>query len=162
MTDALTIELARRVFGNLGVVKNKFGMVGITTPEFTTHKAIQFSIDDNSIVSCSIFFGEINLHNLMLKAAISNISIAQSDEFQVVLILDTGKDIIGLFLDEFESVAMFMIKQNESWIPLSVIQKLNVTLLIESITQQGVLWNTGKYPENIHKSLLSLVDHADI
>jgi len=156
----LTIELLKRIFGNLGAVPgDNFGKVGVTLPEFAIHSVKLLQPETNKVDEYKIYTGQAALQTTY-QVGLVNIGILNFPEFVLVLCVDDVEPIgLRLIWDaNYGNQGSAAQKHGDEWIPINLIYKLNLATAFEMMTQEGVLWQPCKDPEKLVEHMKSLLD----
>ncbi len=162
MTDNLTCELLRRVFGNVGAVPGtNFGKAGLVIPDCLFGKQVSAELDDGSVSNYPVWIGRAG--STEFRAAISNLGTAEDPEFILVLIsgeaTQAGVSALGFKLHWNENYGIFSQATDKGWQPVSVLHRLNLTAAFELLTQEGVPWiPIQDNSEQLYNLLLSFIE----
>lgn len=151
--NLLNRELLKRIFGNIGAVSGpKFGLAGITLPEFVVDKRIK-TAHHNTTVSHDVYMAEISVEESKYRIALTNFETKDSPDFFMIL-KSSNEDVksFSLFYDNID-FGNFAQKVDNKWIGLSLLNKLNLTIAFELITQNGLQWQPSGYQEDLFELL---------
>lgn len=156
----LTKELLKRILGNLGAVPgDNFGKVGITRQEFALQKHMIIQEEDKT-KDLIVYAGESKVDNIY-QTMLVNTGTIDEPEFILMIKIEDGS-LFGFqlpWVDE-KDPGMFMIYANNTWQPISLLYKLNLTAAVEMMTQQGVVWYPCSHVDELYEQFTNLVDFA--
>lgn len=158
MTDLLNRELIKKILGQLGITSGKsFGKVGVTSKDFIV-SSDKFEIENEQF---PIWAGELKTNNTF-QVLFTKVDY-KKEPTEFILLLKIGEALLGIrfIWDEEDDYGIFVIQANKEWIPANTFIKLNTTAAIESVTNEGILWEPCKDYASIYPELLSLLDVID-
>lgn len=157
MNNNLTKELIKRIVGNLGIViGNDFGKVGITTKEF-----VQTQLKTNNELGIeeltNFYCGKIELKETQDLLRIAFIELSE-DEF-IISIRMNELPIYIIYIDYIYNTELtnFFLINNTKKESVGIINQLQITIGIEQITQDGILWEPCNNYADLKDAILSSV-----
>ncbi len=127
---ALKRELFKRIFGNLGAIPNKFGLVGLTLDEYLIDR-IEFT-EDGEIKEYPIWAGQLENHRLLLT------NIGDLSEPELILIYNNTNAL--KFIWDDINCGILLGRIDKKWRMLGLLELLSFTAAFEIIAQQGILF----------------------
>lgn len=157
--DNLKKELCKRIFNNLGLIPNNFGIVGVSLPEFYSKKPVQTEVD-GEIITNETFVASITLGN---KYIIGVTNLGTHDEPELTMVMEqVDSGIFGFRLEYIDDEVRCLMGQMHDgiWAELSLTHQLNLTVFFETITAEGKLWMPEPdASESMHKMLTAILEH---
>lgn len=165
---ALCKELTRKISRDLGATPISLGQISVTHSDLLTKIELKVSVENQGIINVPVWYGETkgdeSIFCCLLAALDPNPdqleyicifgfkgfdNIFQQDNVQLSLHYDwTNEDDPGTIL----------MKAENTWISISLAQKLHFALGLELLTQDGCLWQTGVIPDEMRKDLMEAID----
>jgi len=157
--DSLKKELCKRIFNNLGLIPNNFGIVGISLPEFYSKKPVQTEVD-GEIITNETFVATISFGN---KYVIGVTNLGTHDEPELTMIMEqVDSGMFGFKLEYIDDDVRCLMGQLRDgiWTELSLTHQLNMTIFFETITAEGKLWEPEPGASGaMHKLLTGALEH---
>lgn len=159
--NQLTTEIIKRILGNLGIVPNNFGKVGITTKEFLKKETINLKDEiSNNIDYINLYAGEINISSTeKIKAACLNLSDNNINEFILVFRM-INLPIYGLKLifDNIDCGLFLIADDNLKWSNTNILNQSQILTGIEHITQEGLIWNSSNDYLDLYQAIKNIIE----
>lgn len=134
LDQEISKALIKRIFANIGFGTNN----ALLETNNILSKKLRIQEEDNSINEYIVFAGECSYLNSDLKAIIVNIS---SDDNDFVLFFYTLDTLISLRYSLKENdCGIFLTRNNDEWVDMSILQRLNLASATELIAQNGYYW----------------------
>jgi len=149
--NKLSVELLKRVFGDLGFVPG-FKASGLNK----TNEIIKLT-EDGKEIEKNIFAGQLADHNTSVAVC----DFDYSDSKNLVGIVNTEGQISGCILEwtvENEGSGQFLFWADDCWAPSPIHSQLGIAYLIELITQEGMVWDKPLSLETVLPRLKELIE----
>lgn len=153
----LTNELTKRIFANIGIVKDQIGIIGITTNSFLIKEKLKFKEENNSYSSYNIWAAQNVIDGSDIKIIFSNISVNNNIDY--ILIINSDDTFICLKYSNEDG--NFLILHNNIWVEINMIHKLNLTIAFEFIAQNGLVWQPCTEYKNLYMTLVSSLSYDE-
>lgn len=152
--NTLSLELAKRIFSNLGALPKNFGKTSLThTDLILPNDKIKIE-EDGEIYRVNIWSGKVASR---IEAMLTNLR-TNSNEINIFCILKIDNLLFGINYD-WDEKCYFALLTDNKWIKLDIATKLNITAALEIVTQNGYLWEkTSDKDEQIYNALISLIE----
>lgn len=154
---SLTNELAKRIFANIGIIKDQIGFAGITNDQFLIKEKLKFKEENNNYSSYNIWAAQNIIDGTGIKIIFSDISVNNNIDY--ILIINSDDTFICLkYSNEYGN---FLILHNDIWVEINMIHKLNLTIAFEFIAQNGLVWQPCTEYKNLYMTLVSSLSYDE-
>lgn len=157
----LVKELVQRILSNLGIVPgNNFGKVGITTEKHLIKEKIE--LDDRS--QCPVWAGQFIITGSVIKLLTTKIPLGDKENSEeLILLMNINEQIYGFrYMWHHDEDAIVLVKSSEdNWAAANLIVQMQIAVVIEKITQEGLFWDPCIEYQELFDVLLNLIEHED-
>lgn len=155
----LSKELSCHIANCLGISQFTFSKIGLTVDELKTDYTFKFNSENNEVKNAVVYSGffESCMINFM-ATSIDN----GAESFLLLLFkrdnkIDFNLPVIGFYFNNEDLEGEFYTLYNSKWVAMSLSQKLNFTLSVESMVQEGVVFNPNMNDKEVYNCLSSFI-----
>lgn len=162
-------ELTRKIAKDLGATPFSIGKVSMTHNDLLVKPSLRISDEKGLVKNVPLWYGEAyGLHGLMccLLTALN----PDPDNLEVACVIgfkntrgevQKGATRAGFKYDWADDAdqGLMLVNVKDQWLPLTMVQRLQLALGLENMVQEGVLWNAQpKVPEEFKKNLSEIIE----
>jgi hypothetical protein len=155
-------ELAKHVSASFGASPGGVGKVGLSHEELKSDK-FKIQDDDNQIRNVDVWYGETMGAMGNMVAMLTSIK-----ENEFVIVIGFKNDV-----NDFEDSTILGFKFNwnlendtgnwllfneDKWLEIDLMRKLQLSMGMEAMVQEGSMWMPGTAPEKLRECLISLIE----
>lgn len=168
---ALFKELSKKLSKDFGATPLSINKTGLTKKEFLLKRKLKISLNDdqNKIQENNVWYGEALGYD-SITCCLLTILINSDDSFEIVCIIgfknlsgELQSDAIRIgykydYLNDSDP-GTIVAKAGNQWVPVDLVQKLQILLGFEFMIQDGVSWNPSfKIAEDFWTDLYNLIE----
>lgn len=167
MNFELNKELSKRIAINLAATPDLLGKNGITHRDLLTTNSLQISDENNEIHNIKTWYGEATGSEGIVCCFFTILN-NTDDSFEIAFTLAVRNEfinqndtIIGFKFDylDSEDSGLVFIKLNNKWISAGLIERLKITLSLEMMNQEGIIWKSVRdIPQILWDNLSEIIE----
>lgn len=162
-------ELSRKICKDLGASPYTIGKISLTHKDLLIQQGLKLSDEKDVVKNIPMWYGEaIGTHGVMcctlaaLEQDKENLEIAALISFKDANgDLDKNSTIAGIRYDWSDDLdfGTFLVKSNDKWLSMTLSQRLQLSLGLENMVQDGIMWvSQPNIPEEVRKNLIEVIE----
>lgn len=156
--NILTHELCKRIFYSLGFSERGPTGQGLSHNSLVLDRKIIIEDDEGTSSRHSVFAGQVST-DLGKKLEVIVTDLPNEKLYNYALYLRQDDAEIGINFEWIDNdPGFFLAKNNKKWLAIGLIYKLNLTVLFETIREQGMLWEWPEQGDELYDNLVSFLD----
>lgn len=155
----LSKALSHQIANCLGLSQLTFSKIGLTVDDLKTDYTFKFNSENNEIKNAVVYSGheERSMINFMATSIDKGV-----ESFLLLLFKSTDKidfnlPVIGFYFNNQDLDGEFYSFYDSKWIAMSLSQKLNFALSVETMIQEGVVFNPNMNDKEIYNCFSNFI-----